>query len=193
MSDAVKLDAPGAGLPFHENAVLRYIIFPYRSATMSNQKALVIFDKLGRECLSIARSLNPDQLSRRVLIDRFPGIEDSSRHWSVALTIEHLLIAGQGMAGITESLVQGITELLEVKIQDVKPKGNIDPVVLLDSYQNLLDGFRARMTRLKGINTSTARHAHPWIGPLTARQWLVMNAMHNGIHLHQIKEIVKGL
>lgn len=160
---------------------------------MGNAAALAEFERAGRECLGIAESLGSNSLTRRVLIPRFPGIEDSSRHWSVAMTIEHLLIAGEGMTGIIESLSQGITNLREVRIADVKPAGEMEGSAVLEKYKKFLDGCPARMNALTGINTSPVRHAHPWLWPLTARQWLCMNAIHNDIHLRQIREIVKRL
>jgi hypothetical protein len=83
--DAPKLDKPGAGLPFIEWAVAKYIIFPQRFKNSSKEKALADFAEQSDKILKLARGLSSEQLIERRLIARLQGLEDSSRYWSVEM------------------------------------------------------------------------------------------------------------
>jgi hypothetical protein len=62
----------------------------------------------------------------------------------------------------------------------------------------VLHDYRALFTRFDtqagtGIQdrNSGATHAHPWVGPLTAHQWLNLAAVHQRVHRKQIQAIRK--
>jgi hypothetical protein len=99
----VRLAAPGAGLPFLEHLISRYYWFPKFCKNTTWDQAHALFQKQGARLLQLARALPESQRTIRVLIPRVPGIEDSSRHWSVAMVLEHLMIVGKLMGeGIVE-------------------------------------------------------------------------------------------
>ena len=50
--------------------------------------------------LTLVEGVSVDSAARPVLIDRIRGIEDSSRHWSVYMTLDHLRIVNLGMVGV---------------------------------------------------------------------------------------------
>src|SRR3990167_8235372 len=87
-----KLDKPGAGLPFVEWAVAKYILIPQRYKNSSKEKALADFAEQSDKILKLAQGLSSEQLTERRLIARLRGLEDSSRFWSVAMTLDHLTI-----------------------------------------------------------------------------------------------------
>ena len=150
-------------------------------------------EQVGYECLGIAHSLSEKQLQQKVLVPKIRGIEDSSRFWSVLMTIEHLTITGTAMLGIAENLAQGHRIADEVRIEDVKPHQNLSTAHILHHYEQFLNTYVDRMEHILSTDTHAVRHRHPWFWDLSASQWLVLNGMHHLLHLKQIKLIQKQL
>src|SRR4051812_32979240 len=101
-----KLAPPGAGLPLIELYIAR-MIFAYRRWT-SNRDALNARFQTERERIRVLlRGCDGDKGSRRVLIPRVRGLEDSSRHWSVWMTLDHLRIVHLDFARVIGALAQG--------------------------------------------------------------------------------------
>ncbi|MBX2861154.1 MAG: hypothetical protein KTR14_07960, partial [Vampirovibrio sp.] len=101
------LEAPGNGLPPAEAFISRHLLFPTLTTFLSAEKAIQLLISNGKESLNLAKPLAEEKLTQKILINRFRGIEDSSRHWSVLMTISHLLITGEGVASNTEQLARG--------------------------------------------------------------------------------------
>jgi hypothetical protein len=188
-----KLDRPGAGLPFFEWAVARYVIFPYRFATGSKDRAIADFIRESKQVLSLAEPLTPQELSERRLIKRLRGIEDSSRYWSVGMAVEHLIAAGKAARRVILDLSQGGTKLPEFKIADFKPSPESDLSTLLSRFEKMSDDFVRDMTVAKVDAFPQATYPHPWFGPLNAYQWLSFVAPHQTIHRQQIEAIISLL
>jgi len=189
----IQLEAPGKGLPWFDGFMARWVVFPLNIMFNSPQKATLTVETVGRECLEIAHSLSEKQLQRQVLVPKIRGIEDSSRFWSVLMTIEHLTITGAAMLGIAESLAEGHHIAVEVRIEDVKPHQNLSTAHILHHYEEFLNTYVDRMTYILETDTHMVRHRHPWFWNLSASQWLVLNGMHHLLHLKQIKLIQKQL
>jgi len=134
----------------------------------------------------------PDgQRGRAVLILRLPGLEDSSRQWSVWMTMEHLRITNLGMAGIIDCLLRDEQPPGVVRTAEVKPATTAGPEVETQ-FADSCDALLRAAGEGNGLRT-IKRHAHPWFGPLDARGWLAMAAMHMGIHRKQIEAIRAGM
>lgn len=186
----VSLAPPGAGLPTVEGWIFRRLGMPLISALMSREAALAKFDREGRRALELARNVPPSRLSEPVLIDRITGIEDSSRHWSIAMTLQHLIIVGKGIRLTVKALNQGKVPDREVRIQDVKPDPATGPEIL-EAFASWLDSYPKGLLELPWPDSP--KLAHPWFGPMSADRWFKLNAIHNGIHRKQIEAIVAGL
>ena len=132
------LQPPGAGLPWIERMVARYIVFPRTCRRMTWGSAAEAFQTEGAKILAIWDGLPPDRLTQRVLIKRFPGIEDSSRHWSLAMTVEHLNIVGPALMGVIASLRAGKTPAGAARVADVKPKGELEPATIRSDFVRVL-------------------------------------------------------
>lgn len=190
---SIKLEAPGKGLPPVESFIARYILFPITTSRLTRPKAINMLEEFGQRGLSLAKSLTSEQLNQRQLIKRFPGIEDSSRYWSVLMTLHHLWITGDAMAGMTERLVKGEPVKEVVRIEAVKPSPQETVEVVFSRYETFLSGYRERMNRLSDLDFTAHRHEHPWFGFITAHQWLCLNTLHHRIHLKQIQNIIKEI
>jgi hypothetical protein len=188
-----ELAPPGNGLPPVEAWVTRSLLFPLYCRATSWQKALTVVTRLGHQAISMLLKVDDQARETRVLIKRQPGLEDSSRYWSLAMVVDHLLITGEGMAGTTEGLVAG-APLHEVRIQDVKPQAERSVSQIITAYEAFLDGYPSRMKALPTQETFLLRrHPHPWFWPMNAHEWACLNAMHHQIHLNQMAVIQKTL
>ncbi|HEX5036310.1 MAG TPA: hypothetical protein VFX30_04055 [bacterium] len=189
----VRLAAPGAGLPFLEYLVSRYYWFPKFCKSTTWDQAHALFQKQGARLLAIARELPEGQRTIRVLIPRVPGIEDSSRHWSVAMVLEHLMIVGKLMGeGIVE-LTHGRIPDWDISTADVKPRGGLEGSVVIADYEKFLKRFEQQVMTEAGDRASGARLKHPWFGRLNAHQWLCLAGAHQKVHRVQGERIRKNL
>ena len=187
------LGKPGAGLPFYEWAVAKYFIFPHRFKTVDNQQAISHFAEETEKILILARALSDSDLGEKRLVKRLRGMEDNSRFWSVAMAVEHLIIADNAVRGVILALANGKTDLPESTIKDMKPNPLVDPTGLLARFEQTSQKFVNTASTAKIDAFPQATYAHPWFGPLNARKWLSFAAPHQRVHRQQIEEITKLL
>jgi hypothetical protein len=187
------LQAPGAGLPFFEQMFARFYLFPKFCRTTSWDAAQKMFDREGQRILELVTPLQDDQLQKRVLVDRIPGMEDSSRFWSASMTLEHLMIVGDAIAtGIIE-VSHNKPPSTRADIAAVKPHGKLHSRLALESFKEFLHRFAEKMNHEVADKNSKMRFRHPWFGDLNAHQWHCLAAIHQNTHRKQVQAILKGL
>lgn len=189
MNEDVVLAPPGAGLPTLELWVARSGLFLLAKILSRRQIERWLRSETGK-VLALARRLSAEQLSRRVLVPRLLGLEDSSRHWSAAMVLQHLVIVDTGIGELVEALATDRDFGREVRIADVKPAleaGQEQMALLADA----LNTYLCRMTTIPDLQTRH-RHAHPWFGPLDGRGWHALAALHTWIHRRQIETVAKS-
>jgi len=194
MSDAaapspVPLQAPGAGLPPVEAWVNRHVLFPLATLLLPWDKAMARFESEGRAILQMVEPLPPETLMKPVLINRIAGIEDSSRFWSPAMVLEHLIIVGQRIFGGIVLLSHGRKPDGKADTASVKPKGAQGPEII-ETFRAFLEEFRTGIAEQTGDRASAATFEHPWFGELTAAKWVVLAAIHQTIHRRQLEKIL---
>lgn len=190
-----KLAKPGAGLPFVEWAVAKYIIFPRLFKSTTPEQAIARFEQVTDQIIAVTDPLETSVLNERRLIPRLQGLEDSSRYWSVAMTLQHLIVVSRSMRQVVTTLSQGKTIDRKASIADLKPAADIDPATVRDKFKNAAQSLVADMRTcdLKSPASTVQKFDHPWFGPLNAEQWLVFAAPHQKIHYNQIQEILKRI
>ncbi len=141
--------------------------------------------------LELVGNCDPVAGSKPVLIDRIRGIEDSSRHWSVYMTLDHLRIVNEAIAVAIESLANGIVPEGRVSTADMKPPANRDASVI-EAFEQACALYLSTIDNVVNLKTS-ARYPHPWFGPLDGAGWHAMAAVHMRIHRKQIERIISGL
>lgn len=188
------LEKPGAGVPRVERFVGKWVL---RMQTVLGGRGGADA-RFGGErvrieglCRSLSEARAVAQGSSRVLIPRLRGLEDSSRYWSVWMTLEHLAIVNEQIAGVIVSLVRGKVLAGQASTAAVKPSRDVDERVVARFEQSCERVVRSA-ARPANLRTGV-RFAHPWFGPLDAAQWHAMAGMHMGIHRAQIEMILDRL
>jgi hypothetical protein len=139
--------------------------------------------------LATARELSLEQLKHQVLIPRLTGLEDSSRNWSAAMVLQHLVIVNTGIAELIATLSEDKSFEREVQIADVKPIPDAGQEQL-SLLEQSLKGYLAQVAAIKTLHT-VRRHAHPWFGLLNGHDWHTLAALHTAIHRRQLDAIVR--
>ena len=187
--DEPKLAAPGAGLPAVEHFFAR-VLFGLKRLTGSRETFNAKFIEERARIRGLIADLTPEVAGKRVLIRRCRGLEDSSRFWSVWMTLDHLRIVHNAFIGILTSLANGKVPDGEANTAAVKP----DPGVTADvvaAYEQSCDALLATVASIPNIKTSV-RFPHPWFGPMDAFAWHALAGGHMNIHRVQIERIVAG-
>jgi hypothetical protein len=192
-ADAPKLQPPGAGIPLWHELFLRRWFLPRYVRRHDWATRQGIYRRHGEKLMALCRSQPPERLNTRALVAPAMGLEDSSRYWSVAMVVEHLIIVGSLQARLIHELSFGRVPAEEASIAAVKPKGAVGLVASLPRFAALLDEFDALLATGLGDRDSAARFAHPWFGPLTAAGWHAVAALHQGLHRRQAQAIVGAL
>jgi hypothetical protein len=133
-------------------------------------------------------SLSESQRARRVLIKRLRGMEDSSRNWSVWMTLDHLRITNHAFADFVATLVREESPDRKADTAAVKPDPGVT-IKIEDDFERSCEALMEAAGKAKDLKTKV-RHVHPWFGPLDAFQWLGLASMHMGIHRAQIDRII---
>lgn len=184
-----RLAPPGAGIPFFQRMVLRYVFFPKYSKKMTWEGSQEFFRKEGLKLLKLAIEAPPERINRPALVKPMVGLEDSSRYWSIAMVMEHLMIVGKAIADGVLLLTHGRTPQTKVDTAKVKPFENLPANVVIPQFQTFLEDFLRRTSGDIGDRGAEARHLHPWFGLLNARQWMALAALHQRLHRKQAEAI----
>lgn len=185
-----KLAAPGAGLPGPE-ALIAKVLLAFRTLIGNRESFNAKFTQERQRIQILLGQCNADQAGERVLIKRVRGLEDSSRYWSVWMTLDHLRIVHHAMAEVIKHLGNGTVPDGKADTAKVKPDPGVTSAVVAD-YEKSCDILLQTVAAVKDLDTKV-RFVHPWFGPLNANQWHALAAGHHAIHRKQIEQIIKGL
>lgn len=188
--DQVQLQAPGAGLPAMEHLIGGFL---FRLSLRRNEPEHFTreFRTEQARIATLLDQSSSDRWREPVLIKRPRGLEDSSRRWSVAMTLEHLRICNTIFASIMEGLSRGEVPDRPARTQDVKPSPEVGPEVRA-AYEESCEVWQQSIRRIGNLDTEV-RFAHPWFGPLSAAGWQALGALHMKIHRIQIQRILACL
>lgn len=184
------LQPPGKGLPLYELLVARLLVW-WRYNRTSRQEAAAAFHFEKEEILRLSRELDQTAAARPILIKRLRRLEDSSRFWSVYMTVDHLRIVNNGVASIIHDLVLGVRPQHIVTTKGVKPSSSAD-VATLNEFQDACNRFEEIANQAKDLRTQLT-WKHPWFGELDAQQWHFFAGFHMHLHRRQILAIRENL
>ncbi len=189
-SQSPSLAAPGAGLPWPELWIAR-TFFAFSRWSYSRDEANQKFLQEQKMIATLIEQCGPTRAGHRVLIPRLRGLEDSSRFWSVAMTLDHLRITNTAFAGIIRNLAKNVTPQGVASTAAVKPSTDAAFDVVLEYEQSCAQVMSA-VSENPGLNTA-AQFAHPWFGPMNAEGWHLLAGTHMSIHRKQIQTILEQL
>ncbi len=166
----------------------RHFIFPAFCGYHSWNRSELLYKQESDLILNACVHLHPQDITQPILIDRIFGIEDSSRFWSVSMTLEHLMIVGEKVREGIISLSKGEVPTEKADIAKVKPTGTKGHEII-EEFRTFVDDYVWQIQERVENQKSKTTHEHPWFGPLTAYQWVVLGALHQRIHRRQIERI----
>jgi len=185
-----RLAPPGAGLPKMELFMGR-LLFGFKRRMGNRNSFNAEFNQERARIRQLLQSCARDSLARRVLIARANGMEDSSRNWSVLMTLDHLRIVHQEMARVIGDLTRGKMPSGTASTAAVKPGSQVTMDVIAE-YEKSCDALLATVAAATSLK-SALRFTHPWFGPMDAYGWHALAAGHLGIHRVQLERICAGL
>lgn len=185
-----QLAAPGAGLPKIERFVANLMI-RWKAARSTRTQAAATFESERAAILSLLQGRGEAALVRPVLIKRLPGLEDSSRYWSLLMVVDHLRIVNRNIAGVIAMLGEGRKSEREASIAAVKPSPQVTEAVIAEFDQGCND-FAKTVAEIPDLKTAL-KFSHPWFGPMDATAWHFMTGFHMQLHHKQMKLILAGL
>ena len=185
-----KLAAPGAGLPFPELLIGRIRFSLMRRFTRKEQATENVIQERDK-ILSLVRSCDPVSCERQILIKRPRGLEDSSRFWSIYMTLDHLRITNLAFGNFILTLTNGKIPQRKADTAAVKPNPESD----IGSVKAFEDSCGQLLSSVQGLTDlqTKLKHAHPWFGPLDAAAWYVLAGFHLHLHRRQIELILQGI
>jgi hypothetical protein len=190
---APQLAPPGAGLPWYHNLMLRFYVGPFVAGRAKWTVSEQTFHKVNGRILKEIEGLTEKQLSTKILVPPQLGLEDSSRYWSIAMVLEHLVIVGEGITQGIMLLSNGKIPPVTVDIAAVKPIGAMSASESVNQFKSFCGEDFKKFLQQVGDKNSPLSLKHPWFGPFKTSQWFWLLGMHGALHLKQIREIKKRL
>lgn len=188
-----QLAPPGAGIPWTQQKVLQYFVAPFVANRTDWDISERRFRRINEKILLELEGLSEQQLGTRILVPPQQGLEDSSRYWSIAMTLEHMVIAGKGIFYAISELSQDKIPAGEANTAAVKPSGGLSINQSVEQFKKFTDvGFQKLLESIKNRD-SKLKFRHPWFGLMNAKQWFWLLPIHHNLHLKQIREIKKRL
>lgn len=185
-----QLALPGAGLPSYELFIAR-LLFRYRRYTENHTTFNENFIKERQLIAGLIKNVRIENALKRVLIKRIPGLEDSSRYWSVCMTLDHLRIVHEQISYVIKELLENRVPKGKASTANVKPDAHVTETAFA-MYEKSCDMLLNLVSNHKNLKTKK-KYAHPWFGPLDAAGWHALAATHLKIHRVQIEHILNNM
>lgn len=157
----------------------------------TKESAQALFKAEQSAITQLARMCGVKKGKRRVLIKRLRGMEDSSRHWSMYMTLDHLRIVNYACLESIRSLSRGQVPARVASTAAVKPSPEVGEEIV-GQFEQGCELFLKTVEGISNLKTSV-RYAHPWFGPLDAAGWHFMAGFHMRLHRRQIEAIIAGI
>ena len=187
-----KLAPPGAGLAWHQWLLTRFIVGPIASKAPTWEQNLAKFQWETKLIEALLQDTPNEKLRERVLVNPRFGLEDSSRFWSIAMALEHLVIVGRAVTDMAIALSKGIKPTIKVDTGKVKPLGQLSETEALAQFREFCGSLEEKLAAGIQDRNSPLKHPHPWFGPFSTKQWVWLLGIHQGIHRKQIEDIRCG-
>lgn len=186
-----KLAPPGAPLPWWQQLLNRTVV-PLFLRRHSWEKSDRVLRKSCERIVAAVSPLETGILEQRILVAPRWGLEDSSRYWSVAMTLRHLCLVNEAMLTYVASLENEVVPPGQPNTAAVKPE-EVPGVQAVRAYRTMVESRIERALATLSRRNSTATLRHPWFGPLRSREWFSLLGIHQRLHETQIRDILREL
>jgi hypothetical protein len=192
-----QLGRPGDGVPWWARLILKYVVKPRVVRKSTWQSNIQQIDLIHSKIMKEVGDLSLNDLTTRALIPPQRGLEDSSRYWSIAMTLRHLIIVGSGIKKIILHIGQNEKYNEIVDTATVKPENQVYDLNIIQDYQTMTESYISDLEQTFSSDLSqvllSQTHYHPWFGAMNAKDWFWLVGTHMGLHLRQIREIKKAV
>lgn len=173
--------------------MLRWYVYPFIAKNAPPEMSAKSFNIVYKKILEEVKGLSEQQLNQKALVPPQLGLEDSSRYWSIAMTLDHLLIVGKQIENGVIELSNGRTIPIKVDIAKVKPTEKNSATDVKNEFEAFVIESPRRIAEGAKNWNSKVTHFHPWFGSFSLKGWYWLLGAHGGIHLKQIRTIKKQL
>ncbi len=187
----INLASPGAGLPLFELLVIRFILKPFSYRKSNWDKSLERFKVEGDRMIALGESVEMKIRTEPVLIRRMVGIEDSSRNWSLAMTLEHTTIVAREVYQVVLALSRGVSPQGKANTAAVKPKGELDWDECVQEWRKVSELIVKELRSSDIVRSSKCTFKHPWFGAMNIQEWVWMLGVHQTLHRRQMLKIIE--
>ena len=135
--------------------------------------------------------------------------------WSIQQFVEHIAIVDDGMAKICAKLLgeaktlgvagdgravlseefgtkSGVIAVMKVEAPErVRPTGNVSINEALEQMKASAEVFATLKPDFETYDNSEHKFPHPFFGPITATEWLVLAGGHKMRHIKQIEKLIE--
>ena len=167
-------------------------------------------DKIREKLKKTVSGLNDEQAN-------FLPEEDGEGKWTIANIVEHIAIVQEGMARISakllseaqnrggqsdgkakisEDFVKNALESLDKKLEAperVRPSGKVSIAESLAKMEETRQKLVDLRPLFESVECSDFKFPHPFLGDLTAHEWLALVGGHEIRHIRQIKNILSRI
>jgi len=184
------LAAPGAGIPFYERWMGRFLLKPLIMRRTPWDVSETRFQKIHEKFKRDLAKVPADRLTERVLVLPQSGLEDSSRFWSAAMCSRHLFIVGTQMEQVVVKLSRREPINRQASTAAVKPEVAHNTPDSVNEYITFGDSLIDRLRASVDDRESSQTFSHPWFGPMRAKEWMFLFSAHTSVHLQQLRAIL---
>ena len=172
---------------------------------------------------SIAEIYEANERIRTKLKETLAGLSEEQavarldgEKWTIAQIAEHVSMVGHGMYRICSKLLskaeaggqlahgeidlktfaERAKEIADVKLEApeiVRPTGRKSIAESVVSLDRTRDAFRELRPMFEKYDAGSGKFPHPFLGDMTAVEWLAMLGAHERRHLRQISRILEKL
>jgi len=187
------LNLPNLALPWHQQLMMRIYVGPFMANSMDASANRKTYEGFSRRIIELVSDIPFAQHKIPVLVPAQVGLLDDTRYWSIAMTLEHLLMVDAKAKEIILKLAQGEDAGIKVTPRGVKPSGQADPEKILADYIEFVPTQLDEIEQVLSTSSSKKTEVHPIFGDFTALQWQWSLGARTALRFKQLKNICLGL
>ncbi|NJM09603.1 MAG: hypothetical protein HC883_01495 [Bdellovibrionaceae bacterium] len=193
MYKKLHFDNPDVALPWHQQLVMRIYLGHFVAGSSVAEDNRKVYEAFSNKIIALASGIPFTLHSIRVLVPVQAGLLNDTRYWSIAMTLEHLIMIDKMAKEIIIRLALGQVPDLNVPVKSVAPTGKIEPEKVFEDYRLSVPLRLDEMDEAFIDSKCEVTAPHPIFGDFNARQWQWSMAARSFLRHRQLQNIRKGL